>query len=53
MSASLNVKGYLKKTKSWNGIVHIKKRDTEAKGKKIFHLADFERYFSLDQLGWE
>ena len=50
---NLKKKGLVSSCWTYNGIVHIKKRDTEAKGKKIFHLADFERHFTLNQLRWE
>ena len=49
----LKKKGLVSSCWTYNGVVHFKKRDDEAKGKKIFHLADFERHFSLEQLGWE
>ena len=49
----LKNKGLVSSCWTYNGVVHFKKRDNEARGKKIFHLADFERYFSLSQLGWE
>ena len=49
----LKKKGLLSSCWTYNGIVHIKKRDSEPKGKKIFHLADLENYFTLKQLGWE
>ena len=38
---------------TYNGVVHIKKRESDIKGKKIFHLADFESHFTLSQLGWD
>ena len=37
---------------TFNGVVHVKKRESDQKGKKIFHLADFEKHFTLSQLGW-
>ena len=49
----LKKKGLISSCWTYNGVVHIKKRESDSKGKKIFHLADFENHFSLVQLGWE
>ena len=38
---------------TFNGVVHFKKRESDPKGKKVFHLSEFENYFTLSQLGWE
>ena len=38
---------------TYNGVVHIKKRETDRRGKKIFHFVDFEDHFTRSQLGWD
>ena len=35
-----------------SGICHIKMKESDRRGIKIFHLTDFENYFTADQLGW-
>ena len=45
--------GLLKRCWTFNGITHIKVKDNDPKGKKIFHLSDFEKFFTAKELGWE
>ena len=49
----LKKEGLVSSCWTYNGIVHFKKRENEPKGKKIFHLADFENHFTVNELGWE
>ena len=49
----LKKKGVLKRCWTFNGITHIKIKETDARGKKIFHMCDFEKFFSPTELGWE
>ena len=45
--------GLIKRCWTFNGITHIKIKETDAKGKKIFHMSDFEKFFTPKELGWE
>ena len=38
---------------TYNGVVHFKKKESDRKGKKIFHFVDFEDHFTRSQLGWD
>ena len=49
----LRKNGHLKRCWTFNGVVHIKIKDSDPKGKKIFHLSDFEKFFTASDLGWE
>ena len=49
----LRKNGQLKRCWTFNGVVHIKIKDSDPKGKKIFHLSDFEKFFTASDLGWE
>ena len=49
----LKKNGQLKRCWTFNGIVHIKIKENDPKGKKILHLSDFEKFFTAENLGWE
>ena len=49
----LKKNGLLKRCWTFNGVTHIKIKETDAKGKKIFHMSEFEKFFTSKELGWE
>ena len=53
VARKLKKKNLISSCWTFNGVVHIKKRESDHKGKKIFHLADFENHFTFYQLGWD
>lgn len=46
-------KGKVSSCWTFNGVVHIKLKQTDRYGKKILHVSQFEEYFSPKELGWE
>ena len=48
----LKKNNHIKSCWTFNGIIHVKKRENDPRGKKIFHI-DFENYFTSKQLGWD
>ena len=46
-------KGKVNSCWTFNGVVHIKLKQTDKYGKKIFHMSEFEKFFSPKDLGWD
>ena len=53
MARALKKKALIYSCWTYNGIVHIKKKETHNKGIKIVHISDFEDHFSSKSLGWD
>ena len=53
VARKMKKKGKLNSCWTFNGVVHIKLKETDRYGKKIFHMSQFEKFFSYRDLGWE
>jgi hypothetical protein len=53
LARRLKRKGKLSSCWTFNGVVHVKLKETDRFGKKIFHMSQFEKFFSPKDLGWE
>ena len=48
----LKKNGHITSCWTFNGIVHVRLRETDTRGKRILHFSDFENHFTSTQLGW-
>ena len=53
VARKLKKKGKINSCWTFNGVVHIKLKQTDKYGKKIFHMSEYEKFFSPKDLGWE